>query len=70
MAIEVSARQAGLILGTSNKTVWKRVQDGKLPARLQGDKRLIFIEIGDLRAYAQENGYRFNEEMARKFVEE
>jgi excisionase family DNA binding protein len=70
MAAEVSTYQAASILGTSHNTIWERVREGKLPARRQGERRIIRIDVEQLRRYAQENGYRFNEELARSLASE
>lgn len=66
MAPEVSAKNAAGIIGTSSKNIWEKVHDGKLKARRQGERRLIFIEVEELRRFAQEYGYRFNEQLARE----
>jgi hypothetical protein len=66
MAIEVTASQAAEIISTSYVTIHRRVDDGLLQARRQGLNRMIMIEIEELRRFANEYGYRFNEEAVPK----
>lgn len=67
---EVSTIQAAQIIGASHNTIWKKVRAGDLPARRQGERGLIRIEIDDLRRFAQDNGYRFYDEIANSFTAE
>lgn len=68
MMAEVSAPQAAEILNTSHPTVFRRVEDGSLPARRQGVKREIWIDVDELRRFAEHNGYRFNEALAQQYA--
>ena len=65
---EVTAPQAAEILSTSHPTIFRRVDDGSLPARREGVKREIFITVEDLRQFATQYGYRFNEQMAAEYA--
>jgi hypothetical protein len=65
---EVSAPQAAEILNTSHVTIFRRVDDGSLPARREGLKQTIWIEIDTLRLYAKVHGYRFSEELAAQYA--
>jgi hypothetical protein len=66
---EVSAPHAAEILSTSHPTIFRRVDDGTLPARREGMKREIWIEVDDLRRFAAQNGYRFNEQLADQYAQ-
>ncbi len=65
---EVSAPQAAEILNTSHPTIFRRVEDGSLPARREGVKREIWIDVEDLRRFATKFGYRFNESLAKQYA--
>ncbi len=65
---EVTAPQAAEILSTSHPTIFRRVDDGSLPARREGVKREIFIDVVELRQFAAQFGYRFNEQMAQEYA--
>jgi hypothetical protein len=66
--MEVTAPQAAEILSTSHPTIFRRVQDGSLPARREGVKKEIFIDVEDLRTFAKSYGYRFDEALARQYA--
>lgn len=68
MPAEVSASQAAQILQISRDTVWRVVRDGSLPARRQGMRGIIRIDVEDLRAYAEKYQHRFDEELAQKLA--
>ena len=65
---EVSATQASEILSTSHVTIFRRVDDGSLPARREGKKQMIWIEVNQLRSFAQQYGYKFNEQLAKQYA--
>lgn len=65
---EVSAPQAAEILNTSHQTIFRRVEDGILPARREGIKQIIRIEVDTLRQFAKEYGYRFSEKLAAEYT--
>jgi AICAR transformylase/IMP cyclohydrolase PurH len=64
----VTATQAAEILSTSHMTIHRRVDDGILPARREGLARIIKIELDDLRKFAKEFGYSFNEDVAERLA--
>lgn len=68
---EVTGPQAAQILGKSINTIHRRVDDGSLPARQEGtgERKFIYIELADLRRFADKYGYRFDEAVARQFTE-
>ena len=66
---EVTATNAAEILSADRRTLYRRIEDGTLPARRQGIKRIAYIELDDLRAFAKKYGYRFSEEKAAALTE-
>ena len=64
---EISSSQAGNVLGISLMTIHRRVEDGSLPARREGVRRDIKIDLDDLRRFATAFGYRFDEHIAQQF---
>ncbi len=64
----VTASQAAAILSTSHMTIHRRVDDGLLPARREGVARIVKIEIEDLRKFAKDYGYSFNENIAAQYA--
>ena len=69
MGTEVTASQAAEILSISHVTIHRRVDDGTLQARRQGLNRMVKIDIDDLRKFAKQYGYRFDEKIAAKYSE-
>ena len=66
---EVNAVQAAKILGKSLPTIHRKVDAGELPARQEGtNRKFIFIDVKDLRKFAQQYGYRFDEVLAQKYA--
>lgn len=67
---EVTGPQAAELIGKSIQTVHRRVDDGSLPARQEGagERKFIYIELDDLRQFAQQYGYRFNEAKAKQYI--
>ena len=61
---ELNSRQAGEVVGTSDETIRRYVNLGLLPARQQGVRKLIRIEITDLEQFAEEYGFRFDRSLA------
>lgn len=66
---EVTATQAAEILSISHMTIHRRVDDGTLPARREGMARIIRVDLDDLRLFASQYGYRFDEAKAAKLTE-
>lgn len=65
---EVSGANAGRILGVSDKTVHRHIVANRLNARREGLSKTWWIDTEDLRKFAQEYSYRFNEELAKELV--
>lgn len=65
---EVTAPQAEEILTVSHATLYRHIDEGRLPARREGLRRLIKIEVAVLRTFAQQYGYRFDEQLAEKYA--
>ena len=68
---EVTAPQAAEILSVSLNTIHRKVDGGSLPAREQGtgERRFVFIEIGTLKDFAGQYGYRFDEAKAAEYTQ-
>lgn len=66
---EVTTAKAAEILATNRRTIQRRVDDGSLPARKQGLKGIAYIELEDLRSFAERYGYRFNESIAQQYAQ-
>lgn len=67
---EVTAPQAAEILSVSLNTIHRKVDSGALKAREQGTgvRKFVFIDIEDLRKFAQSFGYRFDEAKAKQYA--
>lgn len=65
---EVTGPQAAEILSTSHPTIFRRVDDGTLPARREGIKQAIYVEVDTLRQFAKRYGYRFDEALAQEYA--
>lgn len=63
---DVSSSEAAEIIGVSSQTIRRQIKRGLLTARLEGTKGLIRVDVSDLRLFAKEYQYRFNEELAAK----
>lgn len=66
---EVSARAAAQIIELSHTTIHGHVESGRLPARKQGLRGIIRIDVDDLRKFAARYQYRFNEELATRLAQ-
>lgn len=64
---EVTTSGAAEILATNQRNVQRRISDGTLQARRQGPKGIAYIQLDDLRAFAKQYGYRFDEAKAKKY---
>lgn len=67
---EVSGPTAAKIIGVDESTVRRYVYRGLLKARRAGLRKNIWVEIEDLREFATEQQFRFNEELAKQLTEE
>ena len=65
---EVTLTQAGEIVSKDRATVYHWVEDGLLPSRREGLRRDIKIEVGDLKKFADQHGYRFNDSLAKQYA--
>lgn len=64
---DVTSTQAAAIIGTSHVTIHRRVDDGLLKGRRQGLNRQIWVNVDDLREFAAQYGYKFDENLARQY---
>ncbi len=67
---EVTAPQAAEIIDVSLMTIHRKVDEGVLVARQQGtsERKFVYIEVDDLKRFAQQYGYRFNEALAAQYA--
>lgn len=63
---ELSAKQAGKVIGLSHTMIHRYVNQGLLPARRVGRRRAIQIAVDDLREFAKKYKYDFNEDLANR----
>lgn len=64
--MDLSAEQAAQVIGVSRPTIHDYVKRGLLPARRQGLRQAIRIDLDDLRKLAEELGFNFNEEFVKQ----
>lgn len=67
---EVSGSHAADIIGVDRSTIRRYVDRGLLKARRAGVRNIVRIEIEDLREFAKEQEFRFNEELAKQLAED
>lgn len=65
----LSAIEAGKIIGVTHTTIHAYVRRGELPARRVGVRRIIRIDVEDLRKFAERYQFDFDEELARQIAE-
>ena len=65
---DVTAAQAGQIVGVTDDTIRNYVERGLLPARRQGIKRIVFIELSDLQKFAAQYDFRFDQVLAEQII--
>ncbi|HQY93450.1 helix-turn-helix domain-containing protein [Caldilinea sp.] len=65
---EVTSVQAAQIIGVIDDTVRNYVDRGLLPARRQGLRRKIFIELSELEHFAAEYDFRFDQATAEQIT--
>jgi excisionase family DNA binding protein len=63
MDIELNSRQAAALIGISQPTIIRNVRRGTLAARMFGLKGTLRIKVSELRRFAAEYGYTFNDEL-------
>jgi len=66
--MEISAANAARVVHKNKETIRRWVNGNLLPYRKEGLRGDIKINIDDLRKFAQEYGYRFDEDFAAKLV--
>lgn len=66
---EVSAREAAQIINVSHTNIHRHVKAKRLPARSEGIRGIVKIEVDDLREFAKRYQYRFNEELATQLAQ-
>lgn len=66
---EVSAREAAQIINVSHMNIYRHVKAGRLPARNEGIRGIIRVEVDDLRKFAERYQYRFDEELATQLAQ-
>lgn len=47
MTAWVTINEASVILGMSERTIWRRVSEGKIESKLEDNKRLVKINVSD-----------------------
>ncbi|MEZ4684175.1 MAG: helix-turn-helix domain-containing protein [Caldilineaceae bacterium] len=67
---EVSGPDAAKILGIDQSTVRRYIYRGLLKARRSGLRKIIKVDLDELRRFAAEHEYRFNEELAGEYSHE
>lgn len=65
---EVSTMDAARIIGTSDTTVRKHVNSGTIAARHEGLRGRIRIELDELRKFADEYQYKFDDALASELT--
>lgn len=64
----VSGPGAAKIVGVDESTIRRHVYRGVLTARRVGLRKVIRIDLDDLRNLAEQLDYKFDEELAQKLV--
>lgn len=64
----LSAIQAGKIIGVTHATIHNYVKRGVLLARRVGVRRIIRIDVEDLRKFAEQYQFDFDEQLARELT--
>ena len=65
---EVTAAQAGEIIGVTDDTIRNYIERHLLPARRQGLKRTVFIELDTLERFAKQYEFRFDRAVAEQII--
>lgn len=65
---DISSAEAAAIINVSSQTIRRQIQRGLLKARFEGPKGIVKIEIDDLRRFADDYQYRFDEDLAKELV--
>lgn len=62
LRMEITTAEAGAALGISRETIRLHVAEGRLPARKQGIRGILKIQVDDLREFARQFGYVVNDQ--------
>ena len=65
---EVTLTQASEIMRKPRMSVFRWIEAGLIPARRVGIRRDIRIEIEDLRSFAKQYSYDYDESLAAKYT--
>lgn len=68
--MELSSTQAAKIIGVSEPTIRQYVERGLLLGRRMGIRRIVRIKPDDLRVFAMEYGYTFDDDLLRRILSE
>ena len=66
---KVTTHEAAEILAVDHSTVVRWVDKGLLSADRITRKRIIVIDVDDLKRFAKENGYQFNDRIAKQYAQ-
>ncbi len=65
---EISSEEAARLIGMSRQSIRAHVENGRLAARRVGPRRVVKIELEDLRQFAEKYQYRLNETLAAQLA--
>lgn len=68
--VEVTSMQAAQLIGCTDETIRLYVERGVLAARREGMKRRIRIELDELRRFAREYEFRFDDAAAERIAQQ
>lgn len=66
--MELSCPQAAVVLDVASNTIRNYIDRGLLDARFVGIKRIIRIDVHELRRFAEEYGFIVDEEKLEKIL--
>ena len=66
---ELSSNDAAQVIGTTSETIRRYIDREILPARQFGLRGIIRIDVDDLKKFANEYGFRFDDQMAAQLAE-
>jgi excisionase family DNA binding protein len=67
---KVTTSEAAEILSVDDSTVFRWVDKGLLSADRITRKRIIMIDVDELKRFAQSNGHRFDDRLAKQYAAE
>lgn len=65
---EISSTDAGKIIGLTSQSIRAHIKNGRLKARFVGPRRIVKIDVEDLRKLAEKYNYCFNEEVTAELI--